>query len=534
MSKMREQTQVSAFSRPDREERLARLKRGPFDLLIIGGGITGAGIAHRAALSNLSVALVEQNDFASGTSSRSSRLIHGGLRYLKHGHLRLVHRCLREQQRLAASAPHLVRPLSLLLPLYRRSSPSLLAHRGGMALYRALQPKTGNASIHERLSARALLMEEPLLPAQGLQGGFLCREYLTHDARLVWETVLAAYCSGACALNYVRLVDFLVCRGHIVGGVVCDELTGRTMEVHARVVVNTTGPWSDRLTSRTQAATRRLRLTKGVHIILPRRKLPLSQAAVFFSPVDRRPLVAIPNENLIIVGPTETEFEGEPGEARPEPQDIAYLLEALSSFFPGFSIREQELVARAGLRPLYDQGTKPAAEVSRAYHIEWQHDGLLSVLGGKLTLHRQAAEETLKVLARYLNAPHARFEPGASAPTALPGAVWPCPPEQVMDRLLEAGLAPDSTEHLLRTYGSRALLFVELLGEEPLWREKLAPPLPFIAAEAVFSMRYEMAACAEDFLERRTDLSLRAKMEGSSLEPERVWRAAFESAVACV
>ena len=515
----------------DREAALAALGRERFDLLIVGGGITGAGLAHRAARASLRVALVEQNDFASGTSSRSSRLIHGGLRYLKHGHVRLVHRSLREQQRLAASAPHLVRPLSMLLPLYRQSSVRLWAQRGGMALYRVLQP-AGSALFHERLDARSMLTEEPLLPRAGLQSGFLCREYLTHDARLVWETLLGAVHSGACALNHVRLLEFMMWRGRVVGGVLCDELTGRTFEVHARVLVNTTGPWSDRLTSAVQTEGRRLRLTKGVHIILPRRRLPLSAAVIFFSPRDKRPLVAIPTENLVIVGPTETEYEGDPGHVRPEREDVEYLLEALTSFFPDVRVTCEDVVARAGLRPLYDQGHKPAGEVSRAYHIEWQRDGLLCVLGGKLTLHRQAAEQALGVLAQRLGGTASQGE--SSAAQKLPGAQWTCPPEQVSAKLREAGLLEDTIAHLLGTYGSRALLFVDLLAEEPFGRERIAAPLPFIRAEAAFSMHYEMAACASDFAERRTDLALRARVEGINLELDDVWRAALESAVAYV
>nr|MBA3805900.1 FAD-dependent oxidoreductase [Acidobacteriota bacterium] len=355
-----------------------------------------------------------------------------------------------------------------------------------------------------------------------------CREYLTHDARLVWETVLAATCSGACALNYVRLLEFLTSRGRVRGAILCDELTGRTMEVRASVVVNTTGPWSDTLTSRINASKRRLRLTKGVHLIMPRRLLPLSQAVVLFSPRDSRPLVAIPVENLVIVGPTETEYEGQPGGAQPEREDIEYLLEALWSFFPDCTVTAQDVVARAGLRPLYDQSKgKPAGEVSRSYHIEWHRAGLLSVLGGKLTLHRQAAEAALNVLSPGLARARDLTRASASDPLQLPGAVWACSPESVMEKLLGAGIAQDCVEHLLRTYGSRALLFVRLLAEEPLWRERIAPPLPHIRAEAIFSQRYEMAVYAQDFLERRTDLALRAKMDGLDLglELDNLWAA---------
>lgn len=532
---MREQTISRADSGVDRESALARLERERFDLLVVGGGITGAAIAHRASSENLRVALVEQNDFASGTSSRSSRLIHGGLRYLKQGQVRFVYKCLREQQRLAHFAPHLVRPLSLLLPLYRQSSTSLWANRGGMALYRALQPEPSRL-FNKRLGAGDMLAQEPLLPSTDLQGGFVCREYLTHDARLVWETVLAATQRGACALNYLRLLEFLTCRGRIVGGLLRDELTGRTLEVQARVLVNTTGPWSDKLTGRIDASSRRLRLTKGVHLVLPRTMLPLSSAVVLFSPRDNRPLVAIPVENMVVVGPTETDYEGLPGEVRPGLEDTQYLLEALREFFPDCRVTPEDTVARAGLRPLYERrGGRPAGEVSRAYHIEWHSEGLLSVLGGKLTLHRQAAAEALRVLSRKLNASHAVDQRHARAVRMLPGAVWNFSPESLTKKLLEAGVRQDCAQHLLRTYGSRALLFVELLAEDRTWRERIIPALPHIRAEAVFSMRYEMATCAEDFMERRTDLMLRAKMEGfDKVRLEDFWHSLHESAVVCV
>ncbi|HEX8138999.1 MAG TPA: glycerol-3-phosphate dehydrogenase/oxidase [Pyrinomonadaceae bacterium] len=527
----------SLIARPrsdERERALARLERERFDLLVVGGGITGAAVAHAASLEGYRVALVEQQDFASGTSSRSSRLIHGGLRYLKQGQVRLVRRCLQEQQRLAQAAPHLVRPLSLLLPLYSPSRARLWAHRGGMALYRALQPK-GSELLHEHLASGALLAEEPLLPRAGLEGGYLCREYLTHDARLVWETVLAASLSGACTLNYVRLLEFLFARGRVAGGVVCDEFTDRTLEVRARVVVNTTGPWSDRLTSRIENGSRRLRLTKGVHVILPRRLLPLTHGVIFFSRADKRPLVALPSDNLVVVGPTETEYEGEPGRAEPEPQDIEYLLDALASFFPGFPLSPADVQARAGLRPLYDQTGKPPGEVSRAYHIEWQREGLLSVLGGKLTLHAHAAKETLSVLACSFGPTDAAPRRDRSVVRGLPGALWPRGgPEAVAGKLRESGAGPNTVAHLLDTYGSRALLVADLLAEEPAWLEPVAPPLPFILAEAIFSMRYEMATCAQDFAERRTDLALRAEVEGRSPDLDRLWcaeEAAAESRV---
>jgi glycerol-3-phosphate dehydrogenase len=519
----------------ERDRQLACLGAEPFDVLVVGGGITGAAIARHAACSGLRVALVEQGDFASGTSSRSSRMIHGGLRYLKNGQLRLVYDSLREQQRLAELAPHLVRPMPMLLPLYQRSFISRCAHYGGMSLYKAMQPH-GKGPRHENLSARELLKLESLLPAENLQGGFMCHEYLTHDARLVWETVLAASQAGACILNYARVEEFLTLRQRVAGALLRDLPTGQLVEVRARVMVNAAGPWSDRLACRFPDGRRRLRLTKGVHIILPRRVLPLSQAVVLNSPRDGRAMVAIPTENLLIIGPTETDFDGRPEDVSPETADVEYLIESLQSLFSSSHIGPEDVVAsRAGLRPLYDQPARDAGEVSRAYHIEWQREGLLSVLGGKLTLHRRAAADALRFLSRELGHRQERKNV-REAGGPLPGAVWTNNSASGLIRVLEeAGLAQDSIEHLLRTYGSRAVLIADLLAEEPAWRRRIAQGLPHILAELPFSMRYEMTTCARDFTERRSDLALRARADGVALAPEldQFWHDAAEAEAAC-
>ena len=525
---MTERFTITNAEAPRREERFARLSTGGFDVLVIGGGITGAAVAHRAACAGLKVALVEQNDFASGTSGRSSRLIHGGLRYLKHFHLGLVYDSLREQQRLAQLAPHLVRPLTMLLPLYGQRLSSRCGHRLGMAVYAAMQP--GGRRLRPSLrDAEGLAREEPLLGVEGLQGGYVCREYLTHDARLVWETVLAATQAGACAVNHTRVDELLTTRVRVAGASVRDLVTGLTHEVSARVVVNAAGPWSDRLAGgRVVGNQHRLRLTKGVHVFLPRRLLPLTRAVAFRAPTDGRHMVAIPVENLLLVGPTETEFHGRPEDARPSPEDISYLLDALGAAFDGADFQPRDVLeARAGLRPLYDDGSRAAGQVKRSYRVEWHADGLLSVIGGKLTLHRRAARDAFAHISRRLGkvetSPRMRHERRASWTDApLPGAAWSCSAEQLCEVLRDAGLCEDSIGHLIGTYGARAALFVGLLAEEPDGRRRIVPGLPHVRAEAVFASRYEMAVRLEDFTERRTDLALRAKGAGEML-PAGLW-----------
>lgn len=506
----------------DREVVLERLARERFDVLVIGGGITGAAIAHAATRADLRVAIIDKRDFAAGTSSRSSRLIHGGLRYLKQGHVRLVWRSQREQQSLAQSAPHLVRPMPMILPLYPyRHSPNIFAIGSATLVYRALQPREAYAR-HGWMCARSLLDKEPLLDPKGLLGGFVCHEYLTHDARLVWETVLAATEAGGCAANYVRVLSLLNSRGRVCGAALRDELTGTMIEARARFVVNAAGPWSDELP--TNPGPKRLHLSKGTHIFLQRNRLPLQQAIVLFSPRDARPMAAIPAANFVLVGPTETEFCGEADRVKPDREDICYLLETLNEFFRGMRLRETDVIAaRAGLRPLYNRKPKAAGCVSREYHIEWQREGLLSVLGGKLTLHRQAAREVVRFLSREF-----RISPLSVHGTAprLPGAVWPIEASAIFDKLRRAGVTDQSAAHLIRSYGGRAALFDDLISEDPELRNRITPALPHLKAEAVFSRRHEMAVCAEDFIERRTDLALCAK--AAKVEPvslvSRVWR----------
>lgn len=497
-----------------------RLKRTYFDLLVVGGGITGAAIAREAAAQGLQVALLEKGDFASGTSSRSSRLIHGGLKYLGQGKIRLVHNSLREQQRLSEIAPHLVRPVDLLFPFCGLSLKRRVGYRAGLLAYKLMQPRTA-ITRHVSFTSKERRHSALLYSSDKPKGGFVCREYLTHDSRLVLETVLAAQLLGAWVINYARFIQPLVFRGRIAGGMVRDELTGREFAIRARVVVNATGPWSDGLISQTSAP--RLRLTKGVHIILPRARLPISDGIIFFSARDRKPLVAIPVENYVMAGPTETEFRENPDSVSPDRDDIEYLLESLRGFFAGVALRSGDVVdAKAGLRPLCDQSARPVAGISRAYRIEWHREGLLSVLGGKLTLHRQAAHYALQAVSRKLKTTAANV---SAESEMLPGARWTTSRSRIVAILASAGVPEDSIEHLVQTYGGRSALFPELLSEEPSLRDRIVPGLPHIWAELAFAIRYEMAIFPTDFLERRSDLALRAKAERAPIPKEfdRVW-----------
>ncbi len=506
------------FSDRTRQDLLGQLSEEELDVLVVGGGITGAAIAHQAARGGLRVALVERGDFASGTSGRSSRLIHGGLRYLQQGQVRLVFYSLREQILLARVAPHLVRPQSFLLPIYEDSPVPPAVIRLLVAVYHALRPRSGRQG-YEHLSPQATLAREGLLRSAGLRGALLYQEFSTHDARLVLETVLAARAEGAPAVNYVRLMDFLIRGGHVVGGILRDELTGRQVEARARLVVNAAGPWSDLLVRTLAPGHRRLRLSKGVHIVLPRKRLPLTVGVNLFSPRDGRAFMARPSGSLVFVGPTETEYQGDPAAVSADAGDRDYLLETVNAYFPGGRLGPADVVGMmAGLRPLYDRPARSAGEVSRAYEMVWGPEGLLSVLGGKLTLHRRAAAEAV----RFLEARLGRAGAGRNGrPGVLPGARWSQPRERVAAHLRRAGVGPESVTHLIDSYGGRSAQVLDLLQEHPEWRSPLVPGLPHIWAELPFVRECEMAVKPEDYLYRRSDLALTAAAEGRAL-PEGI------------
>ncbi len=501
-----------------RQELLSQLREREFDLLVVGGGITGAAIAHLAARRGLSVALAEKGDFASGTSSRSSRLIHGGLRYLRHGQVRIVYHSLREQLVLAGTAPHLVRRQSFLLPVYQGSPVPPWMINLLVAIYHGLRPRRSGLA-YEHLTPRATLHLEGLLRSAGLLGALLYHEFATHDARLVLETMLAARTEGTVALNYVGLVDFLVGGGRVAGGILQDQLTGLTLEARAKAVVNAAGPWSDALVRTLDLKRHRLRLTKGVHIVLPRHRLPLSVGVNLFSPRDGRAFMARPAGPLVFVGPTETDYQGDPSAVAAEAADRDYLLETVHAYFPEARITAADVVGMtAGLRPLYDRPGRAVGEVSRSYEMVWGPRGLLSVLGGKLTLHRLAAQEAVRFLEPQFGG--APMSPNGGAPL-LPGGQWVEPAERIAGQLRASGLAPESVEHLLGTYGGRSAAFLDMLRDHPQGGEPIVPGLPHIWAEMSFALGWEMAVKPEDYLSRRSDLALMAAAAGRGL-PETI------------
>ena len=481
-----------------RARALEAMARETFDLLVIGGGIAGAAVAREAAVRGLTTALVERGDFAGATSGATSRLIHGGLRYLKNGELRFVRRSIRAQAHLARVAPRLVRPLPFLVPLYRDGPYRVGPMRAFMGIFRALHVGLGRLP-YENLDAEECLGREPLLRANNLASGFAYLEHTTHDARMVVETVLAAHERGAQVLNYVEATELLVSGGRAGGARVRDRMGGTVLDIRARRVVNAVGPWVG-----TGAHAGRLRLSKGVHLVISRDKAPLSHALVLFSPRDRRAMFAIPFLRWVLVGTTDTEHEGGPEEAAVEPEDVEYILEALDHTVPLGLAAADVADAWVAVRPLLSGGAIDPGLLTRDHAILTGDDGVVTVLGGKLTLHREVADDALA-------AAGVGRKGGADPP--LPGETWPVPRERLKQSL--AALVGDaSAAHLTATYGGRAADFVAALEADPVAREPLAPGLPYVRAELERAARAEMAVEPEDFARRRSDFAVEALAAG--------------------
>ncbi|HEV8510771.1 MAG TPA: glycerol-3-phosphate dehydrogenase/oxidase, partial [Gemmatimonadales bacterium] len=358
----------------------------PVDVLIIGGGITGAGIARDAALRGFRTALVDKSDFGAGTSSHSSRLIHGGIRYLEQRAFRLVFEASRERRVLLRIAPHLVRPLAFLFPVYRGGRISAWKLRAGMWLYDLLAAFR-NVRRHRWLRAKKVRRVEPALRDRGLVGAALYYDAQVDDARLVIATMRSAARAGALVANYVEVTALLKPDGRVRGATVRDVLTGQTSSIRANVVVNATGPWSDQLRRLDDpSATPLLRPTKGAHVAVPQRRIGNEHAVTLLSQLDGRVMFVLPWGDLSYIGTTDTDADSSPDALRVTAADVTYLLRSANAAFPDAHLASSDVVSLwVGLRPLLrqDDGTNPS-QVSREHRVVESAHGLITIAGGKL------------------------------------------------------------------------------------------------------------------------------------------------------
>jgi glycerol-3-phosphate dehydrogenase len=506
---------------PWRQTALAALGRDTFDVVVVGGGINGAGIARDASLRGLSVAVLDQGDFASGTSSRSSKLIHGGLRYLEQGHVRLVRESARERERLRRLVPHLVRPMRFVFPLYRGVSVPPWMLRIGLLGYDLLAGVRG-ATRHRMLRPADVEKTEPGLRRDGLRGAGEYWDCWTNDARLVLETLLSAVSAGTVALSYAEVVGFEKREGRIAAVHVRDRIDGGGVTVRGRVVVNAAGPWVDKIAALDDAETPpQLRLTKGAHVVVPRERIGHEAAIVLQAVRDRRVMFVIPWGSHSLVGTTDTDHEGGPDRAPVvEAGDVAYLLETVNNYFPAARLRPRDVVsAFAGLRPLVAPPSSAGAEpsdVSREEAILTSPSGLVTICGGKLTTYRLIAAKVVDRVAVALRAEGRTVGKSATAERPLVGGSTP--PDAIAADLVRRdghGLAPDVVAHLAGRYGARAHDVVGRLERDGSLGAPILPTLPDRRAEVVAAVEDEWAMTLEDVLRRRTQVALFDPTQGS-------------------
>jgi glycerol-3-phosphate dehydrogenase len=498
-----------------RAERVTRLREEQFDVLVIGGGITGAGIARDAAMRGLRTALVERDDFASGTSSRSSRLVHGGVRYLEHGHLHLVFESSRERRTLLRIAPHLVRPLRFTWPVYRGARIPLWKLGAGLFMYDALAVFR-NVQNHRLLAPKEVTGQEPALKREDLVGGAVYYDAATDDARLTLANIIAAEEAGAVAVNHATAIHMVREGDRIVGAVVRDDAgdaPGTELAVHASVVVNATGPWTDALRGMDGNGNgSAVRATKGVHIAVSRERLATHGALTLLSPTDGRVMFALPSAATTILGTTDTPTAERPEAVRASREDVEYLLAAANSFFPSARLTPADVVAAwAGIRPLVASGfTSDPASASREHRIDRSPSGMISVSGGKLTTYRSMAAEVVDIVQRSLGRPRTRSSTHA---VPLPGGDFRSFDEVLRAAELEVGDAVVA-RRLVQAYGSRWREVAALTAAEPALARRIVRELPYLLAEVVYAVEREMAMTLADVLVRRLRLAFEVADHG--------------------
>ena len=494
----------------DRVSALDRLAAEEFDVVVVGGGITGAGCALDAATRGLRTALVERGDFAIGTSSRSSKLVHGGIRYLEQKEFGLVREALAERQIALRNAPHLVHVLPFLIPVLTRDG--LIDRRiarllGGVLWMYDLSGGLRIKKAHRRLSREDALARVPTLRADSVASAYLYFDAQADDARLTLSIVRTAAEHGAVAVNHAPAVAMLKQPSGRVAGVQIDA-DGRIIDVRARVVVNAGGVWSDDVRALDEGAhPASLRPAKGVHITVPWESVRNEIAMVVPVPGDQRSVFVVPWGTYTYIGTTDTDYEGSLDDPRCTSEDVAYLLRAVNRAIVE-PITENDVVATwAGLRPLLRAGDdERTADLSRRHGIRVSGAGVVTITGGKLTTYRAMAEDTVDQVDQLLDGAHRRCR--TKRLPLLGAAGYHDPPE---------GAAP-RTVHLARRYGTEASTVQGLLARDPALAEPLVPGLPYLKAEAVFAVRAEMARTLDDVLDRRT----RARL----LDRDATWAAA--------
>ena len=487
-----------------------------FDLLVVGGGVTGCGVALDASARGLRTALIEARDFASGTSSKSSKLVHGGLRYLQQHDYLLVYEALHERQRLIRNAPHLVHPLPFLIPLFGKDGVVSKSVAKALSTALWLYDVTGGVRIgkkHRRITSAEALAHFPVLRTDRLVASFLYWDAQADDARLTLALARTAAARGAAVANYSPVSSFVTEHGRIVGARLADGTV-----VRARTVVNAGGVWSAEVGQLTPSGDDgvSIRPAKGIHVTVRRERLPCDYATVLTVPGDRRSIFVVPWAADEVGGPaepgrytymgtTDTDYEGPLDDPHCTPEDVAYVLDAVNAWTSAGLTTDDVTATWAGLRPLIrDARSSRTADLSRRHKVVVSAEGLITVTGGKLTTYRKMAADTVDVV---LGVPTRRRFRRASPTTRLPlvgGDSGGRPGPEVAAAADGLGLSRSVLAHLAGRHGTETGDVLRLCASHPELASPLHPALPYIRAEVVWAARMEMARSVEDVLARRT------------------------------
>jgi glycerol-3-phosphate dehydrogenase len=491
----------------DRTKLVSRLRSETWDLLVIGGGITGAGIALDAATRGLKTALIEKNDFGSGTSSRSTKLVHGGLRYLKQLEFALVSEVGRERAIVHANAAHLVIPEKMLMPLVKGGTYGKLASSVGLEVYDIL----ANVKKEDRrhmLSREEALGIEPLLNNEVLLGAGYYSEYRTDDSRLTLELIKGAVRKGAVCVNYCELKELTYNKKALSGCQVLEHLQGEIFNINARFMVNACGPWVDHIRYLNGSiGKKRLHLTKGVHIVVPHERLPVRQS-IYFDVPDGRMIFTIPRGRTTYIGTTDTDFSGDLDNIIATREDAEYLVNAVNATFPSIRLSLDDIESSwAGVRPLIHQEGKSASEISRRDEIFIAPDGLISIAGGKLTGYRKMAQKTVdQVVVRYKEMYGYEFGPCITRHIPLTeDPLWNVEEVAYYKGLITQKIAPykldaSFADYLVSNYGKQADQVLDWMKQ---FRSADSEE-SLIRSELMFGMVNEMVTSSVDFFDRRT------------------------------
>jgi len=509
---------------------LERLARDQFDVLVIGGGITGAGVALDAAARGYRVALVEKADFASGTSSKSTKLAHGGIRYLPQFDFAMIHEGVVERGLMVRHAPFLVRPQPFVIPVYEDMHwPSSLPIRPrtafgldllldiGLWMYDLMAGRL-NIGRHKRISAEKTVERAPKLRSRGLKKALLYYDAQTNDAQLTVTLLRTAAQFGAVVTNYTEVTSFTRANGKLNGAVVRDVLTNQQLTISARHIINATGVFSEQVVALTGDESKAtIEPSKGIHLVVDRERLRISETAVVLPETeDGRILYVIPWQSRAIIGTTDT-GSGNLDDPQAGPEDIAYLIRHINQYLEVNLTNDDILSVYAGYRPLVKSRGARAADLSRTHVVLQEVNGMVTIVGGKLTTYRRMAQDTVDVLAKRDGMP-------ISQPTKnllLAGAIgWRDAKREIEARGQQLGLAPDIIEHLEFNFGSHARSILDLIEKDESLRERLVLDLPYVRAEVVYACRAEMAMTLEDMLARRTRIILEDGARGASIAPQ--------------